>query len=539
VTTVAPAPAPAPPTHALRVRDRVYPVVPPSVRDPRLHVAAVLISVQVLGQVSLGFELSIAQILISILTCGVLELAITFRRTRAIVWPASALLTGNGVALILRVPGTQHGDWWSLNGAWIFASVAAVSLLSKYVVRFRSRQVFNPSNLGLVLCFVLLGTSRVNPQDLWWGRMSVGLAVTYAVILVGGIAVVRRLRMLTLAATFWIGFAAGVGVLALSGHAISARWHVGSVSGWLFWWVLVTSPEILIFLFFMITDPRTAPTGRVTRAVYAAAVAFFAALLMAPAHTEFWTKVAILGALTVVCAGRPLLERMLPAAGGADDRVRAWLTSRPAGRFGGTRPRWEALTGLAIVGVGLVVIAGIPARTANIPTLPRVDASQIASRPIVQLPRGAVPTPTIHAGVQTIVPSLDRAQAERRAHDLVAGLAIAGDALAGRDPRLAATAGAGTWLLQLQQQIAAAGNDRPIDVPRYRFDSIDLVLVRRTGQSSPQVMLSVTGTVRTATYTRAGARPVLGPPAPYRRAYLMVPVRGVWLVVSAQPPPEG
>jgi hypothetical protein len=342
--------------------------------------------------------------------------------------------------------------------------------------------------------------------------------------------------MLTLAATFWIGFAAGAGVLALTGHAISARWHVGSVSGWLFWWVLVTSPEILIFLFFMITDPRTAPTGRVARVVYAAAVAFFAALLMAPAQTEFWTKVAILGALTVVCAGRPLLERVLPPAGAADDRVHSWLVSRPAARVEGPR-RWEALTGLAIVGVGLVVIAGIPARTANIPTLPRVEQAQIASRPEVHLPPRAVPPPTIDAGVQAIVPSLDRAQARHRAHDLVADLEIASDALARRDPRLAATAGAGTWLLDLQQQIATAGNDRPIDVPRYRLDSIHLVLVRRTGQSSPQVMLSVSGTVRTARYARADARPVLGPPTPYRRAYLMVPVRGVWLVVSAQLPP--
>ena len=50
-------------------------------------------------------------------------------------------------------------------------------------------------------------------------------------------------------------------------------------------------------------------------------------------------------------------------------------------------------------------------------------------------------------------------------------------------------------------------------------------------------MLSVSGTVRTETYARAGAQPVVGKAVPYRRAYLMVPVGGVWLVVSAQPPP--
>ena len=45
------------------------------------------------------------------------------------------MLTGNGVAFILRVPGTEHGDWWSLHGWWIYAGTAAVSLLSKYVIR--------------------------------------------------------------------------------------------------------------------------------------------------------------------------------------------------------------------------------------------------------------------------------------------------------------------------------------------------------------------------------------------------------------------
>ena len=53
------------------------------------------------------------------------------------MWPASALLTGNGIAFILRIPGTRHGDWWSTRGLWIYAAVGAVSLLSKYLIKFR------------------------------------------------------------------------------------------------------------------------------------------------------------------------------------------------------------------------------------------------------------------------------------------------------------------------------------------------------------------------------------------------------------------
>src|SRR5689334_6402374 len=128
----------------LTIRGTHYPVLLPSVRDPRLHLAAVIITLQVLGQTAFGFSLSIAQILVSLGTCAVLESSIAFFRHRVLMWPASALLTGNGVAFILRVPGTEPGDRWSLHGWWIFALVAAVSLLSKHVIRRHGRHLFNP-----------------------------------------------------------------------------------------------------------------------------------------------------------------------------------------------------------------------------------------------------------------------------------------------------------------------------------------------------------------------------------------------------------
>ena len=43
---------------------------------------------------------------------------------------------------------------------------------------------------------------------------------------------------------------------------MTAAWHVGPIEGAEFWWLLVSSPEILVFLFFMITDPKTIPASR-------------------------------------------------------------------------------------------------------------------------------------------------------------------------------------------------------------------------------------------------------------------------------------
>jgi Na+-translocating ferredoxin:NAD+ oxidoreductase RnfD subunit len=292
---------------AVSIRGTTYPVVLPKLTDPRLHLAAVITTLQVLGQVAFHFRLSIAQILVSLLTCAVLEVAITLRRQHVLMWPASALLTGNGVAFILRVPGTQHGDWWSMNGWWIFMATAAVSLLSKYVIVWRGAHVFNPSNFGLVLCFLVLGRTRAEPLDFWWGPMSGWMALALAVILVGGFAILSRLRLLWLALAFWATFAAGIAALAAGGHELTARWHLGPLSGFELWWVLVTSPEVLVFLFFMITDPKTAPRGARARIVYAVSLGLLAVLLIAPTQTEYAAKVGLLSALALVCAVKPFL----------------------------------------------------------------------------------------------------------------------------------------------------------------------------------------------------------------------------------------
>ena len=66
----------APGGRALTIRGTSYPVLLPTLRDARLHLAAVIITLQVLGQVAFEFRVSIAQILISLLVCAVLEVGI-------------------------------------------------------------------------------------------------------------------------------------------------------------------------------------------------------------------------------------------------------------------------------------------------------------------------------------------------------------------------------------------------------------------------------------------------------------------------------
>ena len=504
---------------SIRIRGTDYPVLLPTVRDPRLHLAAVIVTLQVLGQTAFGFELSIAQILVALLTCAVLEVGIAFRRQHVLMWPASALLTGNGVAFVLRVPGTEHGDWWSLHGWWIFAGTAAVALLSKYLIRFRGGHVFNPSNFGLVLCFLLLGPERADPLDLWWGPMSAWMALALAVIVVGGLAILSRLHLLEIAVFFWVAFAAGIAVLAASGHAMTARWHLGPVTGWEFWRVLVFSPEILVFLFFMITDPKTIPRARLGRRLYSVGIALVAVLLIAPQTTEFATKVAVLGALALVCAARPVVEVLATRVG------RSWAPGRV--RLG------ALAAGGAAAFAALVVLAGIPARTDTASASgPALAAEELPEVTVVQS--------------KEVSTELDEETALRIAADLVTALRAEAEALAQRDQELAAEAAAGSRLAGLWQQMAGSGE---LVVPDYNVEHVELRLEPGDGQSPPLVVAALTGTVALGTY--AGSPPELvaaGDPEPLEHTlelelrgdrYVIVGERGAppGAIVSAIRPP--
>jgi len=233
-----------------------------------MRLSAVIIGLQVLGQVGLGFKLSIAQILVSIAVCAVVEVVITLWQQRVLIWPASAILTGNSTAFILRTNGTHHGDWWSLNGIEFFIAAALAGILSKYLIRFGGRHLYNPSNLGLVLILLTVGAAHVFPQYLYWGPMSFPILLTLVVIIAGAVWILRPLQMLPMVSAFLVSFGILVGVIAASGHCFLAIWHLGPIRSTDYWLNVCTSPELLVFTFFMISDPRTAPRLPLARILY-------------------------------------------------------------------------------------------------------------------------------------------------------------------------------------------------------------------------------------------------------------------------------
>ena len=94
----------------LRLGNKRYPVVLPSWRDLRPLLAAVVISILVIGVSALGFRVSVPQILAALVTAALIEVGWALHQTGKLIWPASALNTAAGIALILRVAGTNSGD---------------------------------------------------------------------------------------------------------------------------------------------------------------------------------------------------------------------------------------------------------------------------------------------------------------------------------------------------------------------------------------------------------------------------------------------
>ena len=523
----------------LAVGGTTYPLILPNIRDPRLHVASVVITIHILGQVVLGFHVSIPQILAAILTCAVIEISLTFRQTRSFVWPASAMLTGSGVALILRVVGTPAGEPWYTSGWYIFAGVAGLSLMTKYWIKYHGTHVFNPSNIGLVVAFIVLGNAIIEPLDFWWAPLGGPMLAAYAVIVTGGLLITRRLRLLGLAAAFWVTLAIGVGILAASGHSMTTNWAFAPVSGFDFWRVIVTSPEVLIFLFFMITDPKTTPGGQVGRVTFGVMVAIASTLLMAPQTNEFGTKVGLLAGLVVVCAARPLLDRVLPEPKSAADDLRRFGRGLATGGTGAGALRGVArigviATSVLVIGVGIVA-AGSPARGLVVPDM----TEKLNGVPHAVDP-GTFPAITVSQQVTDFDHTLAGPGSQAVLLALAENLELENQAMQRKDDSILTAVDHGDRLKEMRSGLEAATASGRTVLSHFQFDSVHVTLIVPFGvQTGVSIGFDSKGTVIEETYDAAGQLQSRTS-APFAQTFAMRQATGSrWLTVALLPPGTG
>ena len=131
-------------------------------RDVRVAQVALLLVFSLLGHLVLHFTVSALQAGCALAGAMLAEELASVRQKQRLVVPASALITGLSLGLLLR--STQ---------VWPFAAAGVVAIASKYGVRARGRHVFNPSNVGLVVTLAVIPGSSVAPGQ--WGSSWVWL----------------------------------------------------------------------------------------------------------------------------------------------------------------------------------------------------------------------------------------------------------------------------------------------------------------------------------------------------------------------------
>jgi enediyne biosynthesis protein E5 len=152
-------------------------------------------------------------------------------------WPhlASSYITGISVGILLRSPGY-----------WPYVVCALLAITSKYVIRFRGRHLFNPSNFG-ICAMLFLASDAVATLSIQWGNNLAAMIVIWTL----GSLIVWRVKRFHISAIYVVSF------LLLS--VIRAR-----LTGdpWLSEVSPITGPEYQLFIFFMITDPKTTLRSR-------------------------------------------------------------------------------------------------------------------------------------------------------------------------------------------------------------------------------------------------------------------------------------
>lgn len=149
----------------------------------------------------------------------------------------SAYIAGNSIVILVK-PASGL--------LWPFFLGALISITSKYVLTYRGRHLWNPTNFAISF-MVLAAPESVAILSHEWGNEPWTVGVIWAI----GLLVVRRAKLLHITFTYLVSFVS-LGLLraVITGH------------DWLTEITPVTGPMYQMLMFFMLTDPRTTVSTR-------------------------------------------------------------------------------------------------------------------------------------------------------------------------------------------------------------------------------------------------------------------------------------
>jgi enediyne biosynthesis protein E5 len=247
--------------------------------DPRLYQIATLASLLVYGVGWLDFDISPARASLLLLTSLATQAA-GDRLTGSRFNPKSALISGLSLCLLLRT-----------NRPEVAVLAAVVTIAGKFIVRVGGKHIFNPTNGGIVAMMLLTNDVWVSPGQ--WGSAAF---FAFLMACAGGIVVNRAARA-DVTYAFTAFYAALVFGRSISlGEPLAIPLH------------RLESGALLLFTFFMISDPKTTPDSRAGRLLFAALVACGAWYV----QFRLFRTNGLLWSLAVWSIAVPVIDRLLP-----------------------------------------------------------------------------------------------------------------------------------------------------------------------------------------------------------------------------------
>jgi Na+-translocating ferredoxin:NAD+ oxidoreductase RnfD subunit len=198
--------------------------------DNRYIAPAFITCILLVGHLSFGILESYPKTLLAIVTSIALELALGRIFLHKWLHPASAYISGISVGILVRSPAY-----------WPYALCAAISIMSKYVLRVKGRHIWNPSNFGISV-MLLLAADTVASLSIQWGNYLLPMLVIWFL----GSVIIARLHRFHIT---------GIYVASFLAFAFLRSWMTGSP--WQSEVAPITGPMYQLFIFFMITDPKT------------------------------------------------------------------------------------------------------------------------------------------------------------------------------------------------------------------------------------------------------------------------------------------
>jgi enediyne biosynthesis protein E5 len=217
------------------------------------YLAPMLITCILLGgQLTFGILESWPRTLLAIVASIAMEVVLAWLFVGKLPHLASAYITGISVGILIRSPAF-----------WPYALCSAISITSKYAIRLRGRHLWNPSNLG-VSAMLFLAPATVASLSIQWGNNLWAMLVIWLL----GSAIIGRLKRFHICATYVTSFL----VFAALRSAITGHPFLASVAP-------ITGPMYQLFIFFMITDPKSTVHSKRGQMLVAFLVALVEALL--------------------------------------------------------------------------------------------------------------------------------------------------------------------------------------------------------------------------------------------------------------------